>query len=56
MTVGEYEVGGSTPWSISYINDEVSDSFEEEKEYSLRDAITELALRIQALRTQGGTE
>mgnify|MGYP005814263117 FL=1 len=56
VTVGEYEAGGVTPWSISYINDEVSDSFEEEKEYSLRDAITELALRIQALRTQGGTE
>nr|DAZ14954.1 MAG TPA: hypothetical protein [Caudoviricetes sp.] len=56
VTVGEYEAGGVTPWSISYINEDAESESTEEKEYSLREAINELALRIQALRSQQGGE
>lgn len=56
VSIGDYESGGSTTWNINYINEQLEEEFEKEKEYSLREAINELALRIQALRSQGGTE
>ena len=55
VSIGGYE-GGNTTWSINYVNDQLEEEFEKEKEYSLREAVNELALRIQALRSQGGAE
>lgn len=55
VIVGDY-VAGNSPWSINYINEDAESESTEEKEYSLREAINELALRIQALRSQQGGE
>lgn len=55
-TVSVGNAGQSTKWYVNYINDDAESDYNEEKKYSLREAINELALRIQILQTRGGAE
>lgn len=51
-TVSDYVAGGSTTCEFSYVNDDV----EESKEYSLRDAVIELAKQMSYFNTGTGID